>query len=86
MESFFQDVEKIYTINRLRDLRVEDFSHLLPKDLLPIVGVLQYSTYFTGLVADGVRVLPDLVDVILTVVRRSPNLHKLSLRNCALPR
>ncbi|PAV68198.1 hypothetical protein WR25_19346 isoform H [Diploscapter pachys] len=80
------DVEKIYTINRLRDLRVEDFSHLLPKDLLPIVGVLQYSTYFTGLVADGVRVLPDLVDVILTVVRRSPNLHKLSLRNCALPR
>lgn len=80
------DVEKIYTVNKVRELRIEDFSHLLPRDLLPIIGVLQYSTYFTGLVADGVRIPTDAIEVILNVVRRSQTLSKLQLRNCALPK
>ncbi|CAJ0946514.1 unnamed protein product, partial [Mesorhabditis belari] len=80
------DVEKIYTINQVTDLRIEDFSHLLPKDLLPIVGVLQYSSYFTGLTAEGLKLPPDLVDVILSVVRRSQWLTNLRLVNCALPK
>ncbi|CAD6184749.1 unnamed protein product [Caenorhabditis auriculariae] len=80
------DVEKIYTINKLRDLRIDDFSHLLPRDLLPIVGVLQYSAYFSGLIADGVRIPPEVIDVILSVVRKSNHLQRVQLRNCALPK
>lgn len=80
------DVEKIYTANKLRDLKIDDFSHLLPKDLLPIVGVLQYSSYFTGLVCDAVRVSSEVIDVILSVIRKSHNLQKLQLRSCALPK
>ncbi|EGT50212.1 CBN-CRML-1 protein [Caenorhabditis brenneri] len=80
------DVEKIYTANKLKDLKIDDFSHLLPKDLLPIVGVLQYSSYFTGLICDGVRVSSEVIDVVLSVIRKSHNLKKLQLRSCALPK
>ncbi|CAI5440048.1 unnamed protein product [Caenorhabditis angaria] len=80
------DVEKIYTANRLHDLKIDDFSHLLPRDLLPIVGVLQYSSYFTGLICDAIRIPSDVIDVILNVIRKSHNLHKLQLRACALPK
>lgn len=80
------DVEKIYTANKLRDLKIDDFSHLLPKDLLPIVGVLQYSSYFTGLICDGVRVSSEVIDVVLSVIRKSHHLKKLQLRSCALPK
>ncbi|VDM73943.1 unnamed protein product, partial [Strongylus vulgaris] len=87
------DVEKIYAVNRLQCLRIEDFSHLLPKsihsrfrDLLPITGVLQYSSYFTGFEADGIRMTSEFIDVIMSVLRKSRYLHHLQLRNCALPR
>uniref|UniRef100_A0A0K0D9X6 Carm_PH domain-containing protein n=1 Tax=Angiostrongylus cantonensis TaxID=6313 RepID=A0A0K0D9X6_ANGCA len=80
------DVEKIYTVNRVYCLRVEDFSHLLPKDLLPITGVLQYSSYFTGLIADGTRITAEVIDVIMGVIRKSRCLQQLHLTNCALPR
>lgn len=80
------DVEKIYTVNRICCLRIEDFSHLLPKDLLPITGVLQYSSYFTGLIADGTRMTADVIDVIMGIIRKSHHLQHLQLRNCALPR
>ncbi|VDO84435.1 unnamed protein product [Heligmosomoides polygyrus] len=80
------DVEKIYAVNRLRWLRIDDFSHLLPKDLIPITGVLQYSSYFTGLVADGIRMTSEIIDVIMAVIRKSRDLQTLHLKNCALPR
>ncbi|VDO72611.1 unnamed protein product [Haemonchus placei] len=80
------DVEKIYAVNRVRWLRIDDFSHLLPKDLIPITGVLQYSSYFTGLVADGIRMTSEVIDVIMAVIRKSRHLQVLQLRNCALPR
>ncbi|KJH42166.1 leucine Rich repeat-containing domain protein [Dictyocaulus viviparus] len=70
------DVEKIYTVNRICCL----------KDLLPITAVLQYSSYFTGLVADGIRISGDVIDVIMGVIRKSRHLQHLQLRNCALPR
>lgn len=80
------DVEKIYTINKLRNLRLDDFSHLLPRDLIPIVSVLQYSSYFTGLTVDGVKLSTELIDVILAVVKKSHCVADLQLRNCGLPR
>uniref|UniRef100_A0A8R1DP24 Carm_PH domain-containing protein n=1 Tax=Caenorhabditis japonica TaxID=281687 RepID=A0A8R1DP24_CAEJA len=80
------DVEKIYTANKLRDLKIDDFSHLLPRDLLPIVGVLQYSSYFTGIICDAVRVSSEVIDVVLSAIRRSQSLKKLQLRSCALPK
>lgn len=80
------DVEKIYATHGIHILRLDDFTHLLPRDLLSIVAVCQYSCYFTGLCIDDVRLGSDLVDIILSVVRNSRSLKVLILRNCALPK
>lgn len=80
------DVEKIYTANRIKDLRLEDFSHLQPKDLLGIVSVLQYSSYFSGLIVDGIRLSAEMIDVVVAVIKYSLSLNKLVLSNCGLTR
>ncbi|KAK6029747.1 leucine Rich repeat-containing domain protein [Ostertagia ostertagi] len=56
------------------------------RDLIPITGVLQYSSYFTGLAADGIRMTSEMIDVIMAVIRKSRHLQVLQLKNCALPR
>ncbi|EFO22296.2 leucine Rich Repeat family protein [Loa loa] len=80
------DVEKIYATHGIHILRLDDFTHLLPRDLLPIVAVCQYSCYFTGLCIDDVKLGSDLVDIILSIVRNSRSLKVLILRSCALPK
>lgn len=81
-------------------LRLEDFTHLFPKfvsisslsiliidlcrDLIPIVAVLQYSNWFSGLIVDGIKMAPELIEVVLAVVRRSQWLKRIVLRNCGL--
>ncbi|VDN18460.1 unnamed protein product [Gongylonema pulchrum] len=80
------DIEKIYATHGLHILRLDDFTHLLPRDLLPIVAVCQYSCYFTGLLIDDYKLSVDLVDVILSVIRYSHSFTVLILRNCSLPK
>ncbi|CAG9529719.1 unnamed protein product [Cercopithifilaria johnstoni] len=80
------DIEKIYATHGIHILRLDDFTHLLPRDLLPIVAICQYSCYFTGLYIDDVKLGSDLVDIILSVVRNSHSLKVLILRSCALPK
>ncbi|VDM49547.1 unnamed protein product [Toxocara canis] len=85
-EEVVWDIEKIYASHRLHVLRLDDFTHLLPRDLVPILSVCQYSSFFTGICVDGVKLASDLIEVILMVVRRSHSLTSLVLRNCSLPR
>ncbi|MCP9260280.1 Leucine-rich repeat-containing protein 16A [Dirofilaria immitis] len=80
------DIEKIYATHGIHILRLDDFTHLLPRDLLPIVAVCQYSCYFTGLCIGDVKLGSDLVDIILSIVRYSRSLKVLILRNCTLPK
>uniref|UniRef100_F1KRJ3 Leucine-rich repeat-containing protein 16A n=1 Tax=Ascaris suum TaxID=6253 RepID=F1KRJ3_ASCSU len=85
-EEVVWDIEKIYGSHRLHILRLDDFTHLLPRDLVPILSVCQFSSFFTGICVDGVKLASDLIEVILMVVRRSQSLTSLVLRNCSLPR
>ncbi|VDD93574.1 unnamed protein product [Enterobius vermicularis] len=85
-EEVVWDIEKIYANHHLRVLRLEDFTHLLSRDLVPIVAVCQSSDYFTGVSVDGTKLTPDLVEVIVNVIKRSRVLKTLILRNCSLPR
>ncbi|VDN05498.1 unnamed protein product [Thelazia callipaeda] len=80
------DVEKIYATHGVHILRLDDFTHLLSRDLLPIVAVCQYSCYFTGLCVDDIKLGAELVDIILSVIRNSRCLKVLILRNCSLPK
>ncbi|MFH4973889.1 hypothetical protein AB6A40_000598 [Gnathostoma spinigerum] len=85
-EEVVWDMEKIYASHSLRILRLEDFTHLLPRDLIPILAVCQYSAYFTGISVDSTKLSADLIDVILSAVRRSTSFTSIGLRNCSLTR
>jgi hypothetical protein len=50
-----------------------------------IIGCAQYSSYFTGILVDGgVRLQPEHIESILSVVRKSSALKSLKLINCGL--
>ncbi|TKR93236.1 hypothetical protein L596_007730 [Steinernema carpocapsae] len=83
-EEVVWDVEKIYSIHHLRVLRLDDFTHLPVKDLIPIIASLQFSAYFTGIFVDGFKLTVELIDVILSVIRRSQWLTSVKLINCYL--
>ncbi|VDK48015.1 unnamed protein product [Anisakis simplex] len=85
-EEVVWDVEKIYASHRLHVLRLDDFTHLLPRDLVPILSVCQFSSFFTGIHVDGIKLASDLIEVILMIIRRSQSLISLILKNCSLPR
>lgn len=78
------DIERIYFTHHIHEIRLDDFSHLSVKDQVSIVGCAQFSSYFTGIFVDGIRLQPDHIDVILNVVRRSNSLKSLKLLNCGL--
>uniref|UniRef100_A0A914UX18 Uncharacterized protein n=1 Tax=Plectus sambesii TaxID=2011161 RepID=A0A914UX18_9BILA len=49
-----------------------------------IVAVRQYSTWSNGLIVDGIKMAPELVEVVLAAIRRSQWLKRIVLRNCGL--
>lgn len=78
------DIERLYYVNRIHEIRLEDFSHLSVKDQVAIIGCAQFSSYFTGILVDSIRLQPEHIDMILNVVRRSSSLKSLKLINCGL--
>ncbi|KAI6170504.1 Carm-PH domain-containing protein [Aphelenchoides bicaudatus] len=78
------DIERIYFTHHIHEIRLDDFSHLNVKDQVAIIGCAQFSSYFTGILIDGIRLQPEHIDVILNVVRRSNSLKSLKLLNCGL--
>ncbi|KAI6179615.1 Carm-PH domain-containing protein [Aphelenchoides besseyi] len=83
-EEVFWDIERIYFSHHIREIRLDDFSHLNVKDHIAVLGCVQFSSYFTGIFVDGIRLLPEHIEVILSVVRRSTSLKSLKLMNCGL--
>lgn len=53
---------------------------------MAVLGCAQFSSYFDGILVDGMKLTPEHVEVILGVVRRSHALKTLRLINCGLPK
>ncbi|CAD5208828.1 unnamed protein product [Bursaphelenchus xylophilus] len=85
-EEIIWDVDRIYFINKIRDIRLEDFGHLSVKDQVAVIGSAQFSSYFTGITVEATRLAAEHVEMILNVVRRSTALKSLRLTNCGLPK
>ncbi|KAI6234521.1 Carm-PH domain-containing protein [Aphelenchoides fujianensis] len=85
-EEVFWDIERIYFSHHIKEIRLDDFSHLNVKDHVAVLGCVQFSSYFTGIFVDGIRLAAEHVEIILSVVRRSTALKSLRLMNCGLPK
>ncbi|XP_061902806.1 F-actin-uncapping protein LRRC16A-like isoform X1 [Entelurus aequoreus] len=78
------DVDTIYLSQDTRELNLQDFSHLDSRDLVAIVGVLEFNQWFTKLMAKDCKLSTDVCEQILRVVSRSSRVEELILDNVGL--
>ncbi|XP_057683271.1 F-actin-uncapping protein LRRC16A-like [Corythoichthys intestinalis] len=78
------DVDTIYLSQDTTELNLHDFSHLDSRDLVAIVGTLEYNKWFTKLVAKDCKLSADVCEMILRVMSRSTCLEELVLDNAGL--
>nr|XP_061786862.1 F-actin-uncapping protein LRRC16A-like isoform X2 [Nerophis lumbriciformis] len=78
------DVDTIYLSQDTRELNLQDFSHLDSRDLVAIVGVLEFNQWFTKLMAKDCKLSTDVCEQILRVVSRSSRIEELLLENVGL--
>ncbi|XP_061110320.1 F-actin-uncapping protein LRRC16A-like isoform X2 [Conger conger] len=78
------DVDTIYLTQDTRELNLQDFSHLENRDLVAIIGVLEYNQWFNKLFTKDYKLSADVSDQILRVVSRSSRLQELVLDNAGL--
>ncbi|XP_019724370.1 F-actin-uncapping protein LRRC16A-like [Hippocampus comes] len=78
------DVDTIYLSQDTTELNLHDFSHLDGRDLVAIVGTLEYNKWFTKLVVKDCKLSADVCEQILRVTSRSSCLEELVLDNVGL--
>uniref|UniRef100_A0A336K1P9 CSON012992 protein n=1 Tax=Culicoides sonorensis TaxID=179676 RepID=A0A336K1P9_CULSO len=78
------DIDTIYLSHDNKILNLKDFDHLEPKDLMAIVSVLEYNTFFRGLKIKQTKVSNETLDRILHVLKRSMWLEELHLEALGL--
>ncbi|KAF7635023.1 hypothetical protein Mgra_00005621 [Meloidogyne graminicola] len=79
------DIERIYFFHGQHELDLNDFSHLLLKDQQALIGSIQFSSFFTGIFADSLRLQNEQIDSIFLLIRRSHSLRSFYLNRCTLP-
>ncbi|CAH0381742.1 unnamed protein product [Bemisia tabaci] len=79
-----EDVDTIYLSHDTRELCLQDFDHLDPKDLVPIISALEYNTWFTKLRASNIKLSHEALDRILHVMKRTLSIEELYLDNLGL--
>lgn len=78
------DVDTIYLSHDTRELCVQDFDHLDPKDLIPIISALVYNKWFTKLKISNIRLTSEAAEQIHRVLRKSLSIEELRLDNMGL--
>ncbi|XP_039266221.2 F-actin-uncapping protein LRRC16A-like isoform X2 [Styela clava] len=78
------DVDTIYLSQNCKELNFKDFDLPDQKDFIPIILVLMYNRWFEGLVIKNIKLISDVFDTILKVVRRSSVLKQLVLEGVGL--
>ncbi|KAJ8000149.1 hypothetical protein DPEC_G00201850 [Dallia pectoralis] len=78
------DVDTIYQTQDTRELSLQDFVHLENRDLVVIIGVLEYNQWFTKLSTKDYKLPTDVCEQILRVLASSTSLEELVLENAGL--
>ncbi|CAK5086124.1 unnamed protein product [Meloidogyne enterolobii] len=79
------DIERIYFFHGQHELDLNDFSHLSLKDQQALIGSIQFSSFFTGIFADSLRLQNEHIDSLFLLIRRSHSLRSLYFNRCTLP-
>ncbi|KAK3746399.1 hypothetical protein QZH41_018212, partial [Actinostola sp. cb2023] len=86
LEEVAWDVDTIYLTHNTKEFNLQDFDHLDQKDLIPIIAVLEYNSWFNKLICKSFKLSSDACDVIYKVVKKSTTLEELVLDGVSLGR
>ncbi|XP_035702195.1 F-actin-uncapping protein LRRC16A isoform X3 [Folsomia candida] len=75
------DVDTIYLSHDSRELCLNDFDHLEPRDLTPILSALEYNNWFKSLKGSHVKLSHEAMDKFLHIVRKSVTIEELHFEN-----
>ncbi|GAU96902.1 hypothetical protein RvY_08273 [Ramazzottius varieornatus] len=78
------DVDTIYHAHNTREFCLQDFDHLEPRDLIPIISALEHNTWFTRLKASNIKLLPEAAEQIIRVMKKSTSIEELCLDNIGM--
>ncbi|XP_055357873.1 F-actin-uncapping protein LRRC16A-like isoform X2 [Paramacrobiotus metropolitanus] len=78
------DVDTIYHAHNTREFCLQDFDHLEPRDLIPIISALEHNTWFTRLKASNIKLLPEAAEQIIRVMKKSTSLEELYMDNIGM--
>lgn len=62
-EEVLWDIDNTYFAKSRKHLPLSDFSHLPPRDLLPIVAALELNSYFEGFSLTDIKLSNDGLEV-----------------------
>ncbi|XP_028409927.1 F-actin-uncapping protein LRRC16A-like isoform X2 [Dendronephthya gigantea] len=86
LEEVAWDVDTIYLSNDTKEFNIQDFDHLEPRELIPILTTLEYNAWFTRLVCVSYKLSAEILDVITKVIKRSTTIEEIVLDGVSLGR
>ncbi|KAK3754087.1 hypothetical protein RRG08_024163 [Elysia crispata] len=78
------DVDTIYLSLDSRDFRLQDFDHLLARDLVPIIGALEHNAWFKTLDASNVKLSVEACSELIRVMKRNAVIEEINLSNTGI--
>ncbi|XP_059156102.1 F-actin-uncapping protein LRRC16A-like isoform X2 [Physella acuta] len=78
------DVDTIYLSHDCRELRLQDFDHLVGKDLVPIIGALVHNSWFKCINASNVKLSVEALNELIKVIKRNNVLEEVNLSNTGI--
>ncbi|XP_031561973.1 F-actin-uncapping protein LRRC16A-like isoform X3 [Actinia tenebrosa] len=84
LEEVAWDVDTIYLSHDTKEFNLQDFDHLDQKDLIPIISVLEYNSWFTKLVCRSFKLNSDVGEIIIRIIKKSTTLEELVLDGVSL--
>ncbi|GFN95855.1 leucine-rich repeat-containing protein 16a, partial [Plakobranchus ocellatus] len=78
------DVDTIYLSLDSKEFRLQDFDHLLPRDLVPIIAALEHNTWFKALNASNVKLCHEACSELIRVMKRNAVIEEVNLSNTGI--
>ncbi|RUS81388.1 hypothetical protein EGW08_010826 [Elysia chlorotica] len=78
------DVDTIYLSLDSREFRLQDFDHLMARDLVPIIGALEHNAWFKSLNASNVKLSVEACSELIRVMKRNAVIEEINLSNTGI--
>jgi leucine-rich repeat-containing protein 16 len=79
------DINEIYSFNSIKELSLNDFDYLNPKDMFPLISALRYNSCFDSFHCDGIKFTNEMQDTLNRIITTPiNNIKRITIINANL--